>query len=120
LGATGAAVVGGPGCEAEVRIAAGLCERCVHLKIIRSDKGSEFVQCLRSFEDARYAKYPRLPVVVCRGFLAQQTHAEHNHRVMQEASAGADGEESGKGDAQASGQHADGIERRDTGEGAEE
>lgn len=120
MGAVGATIVGGTGCEAEVRIRAGLCAQCVYLKIIRSDRGSEFVQCLRSFEDARYAKYPRLPVMHCRGFLAQQAHAKDHHGVMQEAPAGTDGQESGKGNAQAPGEHADRIERGDSGESTEE
>jgi hypothetical protein len=47
----------------------GLCGHCLYRKIIRSDKGSEFTQCLRSFTDASYPKYPRLPVVVCGGYV---------------------------------------------------
>lgn len=56
-----------------MKMGAGLCEQCVYRKIIRSDKGSEFTQCLRSFEDAKYPKYPRLPVVACVGFTQQNS-----------------------------------------------
>lgn len=57
---------------------AGLCPQCAHCKTIRSDKGSEFLQCLRSFTDPRYAKYPRLPVRICPGF--QQTAAAEDSK----------------------------------------
>jgi hypothetical protein len=47
---------------------AGLCDSCVHQKIIRSGRGSEFSMCLRSKTDQRYPKYPRLPVLECPGY----------------------------------------------------
>lgn len=47
---------------------AGLCADCRHAQVIRSDRGSEFYQCRKSFEDPRFAKYPRLPVVRCEGY----------------------------------------------------
>ncbi|MFZ0290549.1 MAG: hypothetical protein WBW98_11265 [Candidatus Sulfotelmatobacter sp.] len=46
----------------------GLCADCVHARIIKSDRGSMFVQCQLSFTDARFEKYPRLPVVTCTGY----------------------------------------------------
>jgi len=46
---------------------AGLCADCIHAKLIRSSHGSEFVQCELSFSDPRFPKYPRLPVLKCRG-----------------------------------------------------
>jgi hypothetical protein len=36
---------------------------------MRSDRGSEFWRCLLADVDARFVKYPRLPVVRCAGFL---------------------------------------------------
>lgn len=47
---------------------AGLCADCVHVRQIRSERGSTFLQCQLSFTDARFAKYPRLPVVICSGY----------------------------------------------------
>jgi hypothetical protein len=51
---------------------AGLCDTCAHKKEIRSDRGSVFVMCLRGLRDDRdaaiFPKYPRLPVLHCRGF----------------------------------------------------
>lgn len=46
----------------------GLCDGCVHQKRIVSGKGSTFSMCLRSRWDARYPKYPRLPVTDCEGY----------------------------------------------------
>jgi len=35
--------------------------------MVRNTRGSSFSLCLRSREDDRYARYPRLPVVRCPG-----------------------------------------------------
>jgi hypothetical protein len=47
---------------------AGLCDRCLHQKLIGNTRGSTFSMCLRSRTDERYPKYPRLPVVSCPGY----------------------------------------------------
>ena len=47
----------------------GLCCDCVHARVIRSDRGSEFYQCRLAATNARYPKYPRLPVIRCDGYL---------------------------------------------------
>jgi len=47
---------------------AGLCDRCRHARRVASDRGSVFVLCERSRTDARFPRYPRLPVVACTGF----------------------------------------------------
>jgi len=46
----------------------GLCASCVHLLVITSDRGSEFVQCALSKTDPRFSRYPRLPVLACDGY----------------------------------------------------
>jgi hypothetical protein len=46
---------------------AGLCDSCVHQKLVRTGRGSEFSLCERSKTDARYAKYPPVPVLRCPG-----------------------------------------------------
>ena len=46
----------------------GLCENCHYARQIGSDRGSVFLMCERSFEDSQFAKYPRLPVLVCIGY----------------------------------------------------
>jgi hypothetical protein len=47
---------------------AGLCESCLHARYIATARGSVFLLCERSRGDARFARYPRLPVDVCDGF----------------------------------------------------
>jgi hypothetical protein len=47
---------------------AGLCASCRHQKVIRNTRGSVFSMCLRSRTDPAYPKYPRLPVLECRGY----------------------------------------------------
>lgn len=47
---------------------AGLCTTCVHARTIESSRGSRFLLCERSLEDASFPRYPRLPVITCRGY----------------------------------------------------
>ena len=49
-------------------VKAGLCDTCVHQKLIRSGRGSVFSMCLRHRTDKRFPKYPRLPVESCKGY----------------------------------------------------
>jgi len=49
-------------------VTAGLCESCAFCRRIRSDRGSLFYLCERSFHDPAYPKYPRLPVLACGGY----------------------------------------------------
>ncbi|MCA1568869.1 MAG: hypothetical protein LC798_00830 [Chloroflexi bacterium] len=45
---------------------AGLCATCRHQQVVRT-KRSSFSLCRRWKEDDRYPRYPRLPVLRCRG-----------------------------------------------------
>lgn len=45
----------------------GLCVSCLHVRLVRTDRGTVFYQCQRSITDPTYPKYPRLPVVQCPG-----------------------------------------------------
>jgi hypothetical protein len=47
---------------------AGLCDSCRHQRVVRSGRGSVFSLCERSKTDPGFPKYPRLPVLECRGF----------------------------------------------------
>jgi GNAT superfamily N-acetyltransferase len=47
---------------------AGLCASCRHVQVITSARGSRFSLCERSRTDARYPRYPRLPVLTCAGY----------------------------------------------------
>lgn len=46
----------------------GLCAACRHVKVIENRRGSRFHLCMLSEVDARYPKYPRLPVLKCEGY----------------------------------------------------
>jgi len=46
----------------------GLCSMCLHVRQVQSGHGSTFYLCRRSETDPRFARYPRLPVITCRGF----------------------------------------------------
>lgn len=51
-----------------VPAAAGLCARCRHARATGNARGSTFVLCGRSTTDARFPRYPALPVVSCAGY----------------------------------------------------
>ena len=46
-----------------------LCHRCVHLRVVRSGRGSTFLMC----QHPDLPKYPRQPVAACPGFTAART-----------------------------------------------
>ena len=46
----------------------GLCDSCIHQTVVRNTRGSSFSLCERSKTDPRYPKYPRVPVLECRGY----------------------------------------------------
>jgi hypothetical protein len=50
----------------------GLCGDCVHARVIKSDRSSTFLLCQLSFTDPRFAKYPRLPVLICSGYAKKE------------------------------------------------
>lgn len=47
---------------------AGLCNLCVHQQVVRNTRGSVFSLCRRSKTDPSFPRYPRVPVVECRGW----------------------------------------------------
>jgi len=54
----------------------GLCETCKFMRRMESDRGSVFYMCQRSSTDAAFPKYPRLPVLQCKGYdLMNDIHA---------------------------------------------
>lgn len=48
--------------------AVGLCIDCQHVRVMRSDRGTEFYLCRRGLTEPGFAKYPRLPVRDCVGY----------------------------------------------------
>lgn len=45
-----------------------LCDTCKHCRVVRNDRGSIFLLCARSLTEPTFPKYPRLPVLECRGY----------------------------------------------------
>ena len=50
---------------------AGLCDSCIHQRVVSNTRGSRFSLCERSKTDPEFPKYPRVPVLECRGFEAR-------------------------------------------------
>ena len=46
---------------------AGLCDSCVHQRLVRNTRGSSFSLCERSKTDPAFPRYPRVPVLECAG-----------------------------------------------------
>lgn len=46
----------------------GLCASCRHTRVVESRAGSRFYLCQRSRTDPAFPRYPRLPVLRCRGY----------------------------------------------------
>lgn len=51
----------------------GLCGACVNARVIENRHGSRFYLCDLSRTDARFPKYPPLPVVACPGYRERPT-----------------------------------------------
>lgn len=47
----------------------GLCATCANARIVRNRRGSEFVMCMMHVREENYPKYPRLPVLICPGYV---------------------------------------------------
>jgi hypothetical protein len=54
----------------------GLCDGCLHQQLVRNTRGSVFSLCRRSRQDPAYPRYPRVPVLRCRGFEAEEGAGE--------------------------------------------
>jgi hypothetical protein len=64
---------------------AGLCGSCVHARTIVSSHGSTFYLCRLSEVDPGFPRYPRLPVLECRGYdrapaADHDPHSENSER----------------------------------------
>ena len=46
----------------------GLCLTCRHVRVVQNAHSSTFYLCRRAEDDARFARYPRLPVLRCAGY----------------------------------------------------
>jgi hypothetical protein len=55
-----------------------LCQSCSFAKEIISGKGSRFLLCEKSQTDHKFPKYPRQPVIRCRGFVENKSGNDIN------------------------------------------
>jgi hypothetical protein len=46
----------------------GLCATCAFARLVESAKGSRFWLCRLAETDARFKRYPALPVLRCAGY----------------------------------------------------
>jgi hypothetical protein len=54
----------------------GLCDTCLHQRIVKTTRGSRFSLCERSRTQPEYPRYPRLPVLECPGYEPRQPGEE--------------------------------------------
>jgi hypothetical protein len=62
------AVASHPGADRPEPPATGLCDSCVHQRVVANTRGSRFSLCMLSRSDPRFPRYPRLPVERCEGY----------------------------------------------------
>jgi hypothetical protein len=56
--------------SAELARTVGLCPRCRHVARQETARGGVFWRCRLAETDSRFTRYPRLPVLTCPGFSA--------------------------------------------------
>jgi hypothetical protein len=64
--------------ETPGHVEAGLCASCAHCTLVTSSRGSVFYLCRLSSKDARFPRYPALPVLSCRGYEPAREHETPN------------------------------------------
>ena len=64
---------------------AGLCERCAHVQIVTSARGSRFYLCRLSFSDPRFPRYPPIPGAAVRRLPARARRARTGSNASIEA-----------------------------------
>jgi len=60
--------------DPRLRVPAGLCASCTHARAVEAAR-STFFLCGLSFTDPRFPRYPRLPVLACKGYVEQPQNA---------------------------------------------
>jgi len=56
----------------------GLCADCRHARRQETARGSVFWRCGRAEEDARFVRYPPLPVTACAGYERVRDEDDHS------------------------------------------
>jgi hypothetical protein len=55
--------------------AVGLCASCAHARVQQTARGSRFWRCALAEDDARFRRYPPLPVRECGGHEHGEPHS---------------------------------------------
>ena len=58
----------------------GLCATCGWVQIVRNRRDSVFYRCTRAETDARFVRYPPLPMLRCPGYERQADDQSSNRR----------------------------------------
>jgi hypothetical protein len=58
----------------------GLCVRCIHARQVSGARGSLFILCELAHTVEGFPRYPRLPVVVCSGYRAQEEEGDDRRK----------------------------------------
>jgi hypothetical protein len=58
----------------------GLCAVCENVRVTGNRRGSRFYLCALSEHDARFPRYPPLPVLECDGFRPKRDDPEPDAR----------------------------------------
>ncbi|MDZ7344121.1 MAG: hypothetical protein ONA90_06365 [candidate division KSB1 bacterium] len=64
--------------------AIGLCATCQNAERLSNRRGSIFYLCTLWEKDARFAKYPRLPVTACEGYEPQIKEPDSSRASIRE------------------------------------
>jgi len=56
---------------------AGLCASCRFSRTVVAKRRASYTRCARSDDDARYARYPKLPVLACSGYEPRLLESRH-------------------------------------------
>jgi len=56
----------------------GLCGRCANVRVVETRTGSRFYLCELSRTRPEFPRYPRLPVLSCRGFVPDASVTSSN------------------------------------------
>jgi len=59
----------------------GLCATCDWARLVPTKRGSEFLRCSRSESDARFPRYPSVPVRRCAGYANQEDPAQSDSGI---------------------------------------
>lgn len=58
----------------------GLCEHCLHRRLVRSERQADYLLCEYSKIDPAFEKYPRLPVKKCSAYLSAKDAKKHEEK----------------------------------------